>query len=365
VPFPCSNNQAVSGTATARGACLLHGFTLVELLVVIAIIGILVALLLPAIQAAREAARRVECTNNLKQLSLGLIQFEQANGYYPPGGENGATRNSKQEYKPGCARPADLKNWANNWGTWIMWILPYIEQGPIFDAIPLHDGKAAPVVRYMQSRPDKTAPVIGMLKCPSDGYELSRPYSNYTGSNGPECHNGGCGRQIFSCESDYWETTHIDHANRYCAVSGNPPCELHGMFSRLACWRVKLKDVEDGTSKTILLGEKRIEYEGHLRDIGPHPTVGYWLGVNGGSAHANSIVPINYPTNPAIDNCSPAQFDRWNENTSWGFNSFHPGGAVFAMVDGSVQFFSEDLNTVTLSFLAHKSDGQAISDSPL
>jgi hypothetical protein len=332
----------------------------VELLVVIAIIGVLVALLLPAIQSAREAARRAQCTNNLKQLGLGVIQFEQVNEHYPPGGENGDTRDPKQNYVEGCAGGAGMR-WSNNWGTWMMWILPYIEQSAIFDQIPLRDGKPSPVVRYMQTRRDRTAPVIEMLKCPSDGYELARPYSNYTGSNGPECHNAGCSRLIFSCHSTFWEPTNIDHANRACAVGKNPPCKLHGMFSRLACWRVELKEVLDGTSKTILLGEKRIEYEGHLRDIGPHATVGYWMGVNGGNAHANSLIPINYPTNPAINNCSPPQFDRWNENTSWGFNSFHPGGALFTMVDGAVLFLSDNMSTLSLSLLAHKSDGQPAS----
>jgi prepilin-type processing-associated H-X9-DG protein len=136
------------------------------------------------------------------------------------------------------------------------------------------------------------------------------------------------------------------------------------MFSRLACWRVELRHVADGTSKTILLGEKRIEYEGHLRDIGPHPSVGYWMGVNGGNAHANSLIPINYPTDPTIENCDPAQFDRWNENTAWGFNSFHPGRANFALVDGSVLFISEGINQLTLSFMAHKSDGQPFPENP-
>jgi prepilin-type N-terminal cleavage/methylation domain-containing protein len=346
-----------SGMLRKAHKCKRSAFTLVELLVVIAIIGVLVALLLPAVQAAREAARRTECTNNLKQLALGVIQFEQANGYYPPGGENGNTRDKDQKYVEGCAGGAG-GNWANNWGTWIMWILPYIEHSSIFDQIPLRDGKPAPVIRYITSRPDKTMPVIGMLKCPSDGYERDRAYSNYTGSNGPECHNAGCSRLIFSCHSIYWEPTNIDHANLACAVNKNPPCKLHGMFSRIACWRVQLKDVLDGTSKTILLGEKRIEYEGHLRDIGPHPTVGYWMGVNGGNAHANSMIPINYPTNPTIDNCKPAEFDRWNENTAWGFNSFHPGGALFAMVDGAVVFLSDDISTLTLSLMAHKSEGQ-------
>src|ERR1700760_4361194 len=98
-----------------------HGFTLIELLVVIAIIAVLIALLLPAVQAAREAARRIQCTNNLKQLGLGLANYERANGALPP-----------QEVLLGVGTQSPA--WKNMWGVTAR-VIPFMEQGPMYNAI--------------------------------------------------------------------------------------------------------------------------------------------------------------------------------------------------------------------------------------
>ena len=141
--------------------------------------------------------------------------------------------------------------------------------------------------------------------------------------------------------------------------AGSPPhvCPLHGMFSRWGYYRVKLKEVTDGTSKTILLGEKRPAYEGHSAEISRAASVGWWAGANSGYSHGNSIIPINYPINPDQTGCTPGDRYIHNYNTSMGFSSFHPGGAQFVMVDGSVHFIQESIDQLTLNLLAHKSDG--------
>jgi prepilin-type processing-associated H-X9-DG protein len=111
-----------------------------------------------------------------------------------------------------------------------------------------------------------------------------------------------------------------------------------------------------------LIGEKRPAYEGHSADIARADSVGWWAGANSGYVHANSIVPINYPIDADQIGCSPSA-DRaiHNYNTSMGFSSFHSGGAMFAMVDGSIHFIQESIDDLTFNFLAHKSDDNVIN----
>jgi prepilin-type N-terminal cleavage/methylation domain-containing protein len=349
-----------------------RGFTLVELLVVIAIIGVLVAILLPAIQAAREAARRMKCANNLKQLGIGILQFQDTYKYFPLGGEAGMTRDRDGHYvEGGVILPggADgripgggIGGYRNVHASWMVSILPFIEEQPLFDEIP-PDNVFAPIFQWLNAKPNGMPPVMQVLRCPSDGYEREIPHSNYTGSMGPTCISGGCGVALFSCESKYWEPTSIDQGSNTCP--GYPYCPQHGMFSRWGYRRVKLKQITDGTSNTIMIGEKRPSDEGHSAWVARDKTVGWWAGVNSGYAHGNSIVPINFPIDPDEIDCTPNP-DRspFNYNTSLGFGSFHPGGAQFVMADASVQFLQDSIDTLTLSFLAHKSDGQAFN-SPL
>ncbi|MFO0957840.1 MAG: DUF1559 domain-containing protein [Isosphaeraceae bacterium] len=125
-----------------------RGFTLIELLVVIAIIGVLIALLLPAVQQAREAARRIQCTNNLKQLGLALHNYENANGSLPP---------SQVLVQVGTASPT----WATSWGVSAR-LAPYMEQGALYNSMNFNLKYSDPVnttVSYLQ---------VGYLLCPSE-----------------------------------------------------------------------------------------------------------------------------------------------------------------------------------------------------
>ena len=346
-----------------------RGFTLVELLVVIAIIGVLVALLLPAVQAARESARRMQCANNLRQLGLALMNHVDTYGFYPPGGDQGWTRDTEQNYVEGGPVGANgswsggVGSWQNDHGSWYVKILPFVEQQSLYDTLP-PDNTFLRLVMWLG--PTGKPPVIETFRCPSDDWERDLPHANYAGSMGPTCHQGGCGATLFTtCVTQFWEGTTIDQGRPDSCGPGKP-CELHGMFSRVAFIRTRLKQITDGTSGTIMVGEKRPAYEFHsnlvTRQAG---ATGWWSGSNNGYAHCNSIIPINFPIDPEQRGCSPrpeANYGNWN--TSLGFSSHHPGGAHFVLADGSVHFISESIDEMTLNFLAHKSDGQPF-DSPL
>ena len=135
------------------------GFTLIELLVVISIIAVLIALLLPAVQSAREAARRAQCVNNLKQIGLGLFNYESANGVFPPG---------YIDYQNNPIFTPDL-DMGPGWG-WAAMLLPYVEQQPLYNAINFSLGIT--VASNPASAANSTAVVVtlGVFQCPSDGY---------------------------------------------------------------------------------------------------------------------------------------------------------------------------------------------------
>ena len=125
-----------------------------------------------------------------------------------------------------------------------------------------------------------------------------------------------------------------------------------------------MKDITDGTSKTMMLGEKLPSHEGHSRDVAPHPTVGWWAGINGGTSHITTIVPVNYPTEnlPGQSCGSEPERHPWNFNVSTGFRSYHPGGAHCALVDASVHFIPNEIDHRTLQYLGHKSDEQVLPE---
>ena len=352
-------------------------FTLVELLVVIAIIGILIALLLPAVQSAREAGRRIQCTNHLKQWGLALLNFHDNFGRFPPGGENGWTNKELLSENWGKWKYSQQVGWSDNRGTWILKVLRYTGEGPVWDDYAqFADTKIGPVQRWRLFRPGGI-PVLPTGRCPSDGFKLTEPYFNYSGIMGPSCASGGCGFDPHTkyCSGSSRDTlgwgykrTEWDHEIYRCSkhprhpLSAYPFWPLHGMFSRVGCAVVTMKDVTDGTSKTLMVGEKLPSHEGHSRDVASHPSIGWWAGVNGGTSHISTIVPVNYPTqNISGTSCSKdPQHHPWNFNISTGLRSMHPGGVNVVLVDGSVHFLQENIDHRTLNLLGHKSDGMEI-----
>ena len=279
------------------------GFTLVELLVVIAIIGILVALLLPAVQAAREAARRIKCTNNLKQLALAAHNYADSYGSFPSGWIYSGTANSEV------------------WG-WSALLLPYAEQQPLHDQLRVTQGNMAanlqsanwqPIVSGLES-------VLPGFICPSDtGYQGRGQVHN------DRRFNGGAG--------------FIAHAftpgvSNYMGVAGHNVDRLNNLLNTGIFYgnsQVSFRDILDGTSNTLMIGERDTK---NCRS-------GTWVGVrntNGGATRGIFVVSGHAR---AKLNESVLTWDSDPEGCGQGFSSFHPGGALFARCDGSVTFISE------------------------
>lgn len=296
-----------------------RGFTLVELLVVIAIIGLLVALLLPAVMAAREAARRSQCSNNLKQIGLAALQFEDTYKRLPPGAVWSPSGTAK--------------------GSLYVYLLPYLERSALFQAYDF----------TQTSIDDSTLPgsttliastVIPTLLCPSDPhpkqYFGALASHNYSASRGPTAvfNNPSC-----SCPNP-WQSL--------AQAPLDDPQNFAGPFTRLGT-PVRLSQISDGLTNTIFFGEVRPRCSEHGRNG--------WATSNNGNGFCTTLIPINY--NSCDDNAANACNRSCNWSTELGFRSLHAGGAFFTFGDGSVRFLNQNIDHRNYQFLGGKADGQA------
>jgi len=302
-------------------------FTLVELLVVIAIIGVLVALLLPAVQAARESARRTQCTNNLKQIGVALHNYNDTLRTLPPGSIWFTS-----------AAPGN----AANRGSILVHILPFNEQQPLYEKFDFSSPPEGQIV------PGGTAllasTIIKTYVCPSDknfGLLGGRAIHNYTASSGPTAHidNSSC-----SCSS--WSSWNTYAIAPYTALVTDPS-NFAGPFHRRAI-AVRLGEVTDGLSQTVFFGEVRRDCSVHVK--------GGWVGSNNANGLTSTMIPIN------TDTCNDAATNGCQRPCNWstelGFKSLHPGGANFLLGDGAVKFFSQNIDHDNYQALGGKSDGR-------
>ena len=325
------------GLRSNAGPRPVGGFTLVELLVVIAIIAVLIGLLIPAVQAARESARRAVCISNLRQIGLGILGYANAKRNLLPYG-------SYHKY------PIDPKNQR---GSGLVLVLPWLEQQPIFDAIDL-DNLAIPVddMKFPGSSKFVRSAVIQILVCPSDSRPLvnvatQTAATNYTASSGPTAHadSPSCSCPTAMALNFYQIPDKYSQVNYY----GQP--SLHsGPFNRGGI-AFKTSAIRDGLSKTIFFGEMRPECSVHHAQG--------WLLSNSGQGLTSTLVPINTNT---CEVSSPDACKRpCNWNMELGFRSSHPGGAVFLLGDGSTHFFRETIDHQMYQLLGAKADGQSVT----
>lgn len=320
------------------------GFTLVELLVVIAIIGILVALLLPAVQSAREAARRIQCTNNMKQLGLAIINYESSNGRLPLAYTPNWTGTPKVGACPGTngTRATDNDKAAHNI---FAFILPFMERQNIYDQIDfdLRWSSGAVNANGLKNR-EVISTVIEDLICPSAPPSAERGLSAL--------------RPWTQAASDYAVCVDIDDsAEGYCSLEnigvvqeGRSLDDLSGLLQDTP---TKFSKVTDGLSKTFMLFE---DAGRPLEHIQGRPT---GTEITNGAAWAD---PASYFVWGRIgdDSCgitTVMNCTNWDE-----IYSFHSGGANFLYGDCSVHFLTEDIDLDTFVSLFTRAAGDVARD---
>lgn len=329
-------------------------FTLVELLVVIAIIGVMVGLLLPAVQAAREAARRMSCSNNLKQLGLAVHNYENTFQRFPIG----TIHNDP-------ANPPVQAAWAagaHRKGSVLVKLLLFVEQQPLFDQLNFAGDVQQQLVNLGYSGTNgKTMPAF---ICPSDGTTSSQltgsqQFFNYATSMGNQnmsAQGGWC--NLFPNNSQPTRAAGILGGNLFLnGPTGHGTSDLardiSGVWSRSGGWAARFQDITDGTSSTIMMGEILPVCGDHHRNGWFSPNA-LWTATTGG---------INFNTcrKQAVRNDANDCHDHRVWMTSQAFKSDHPGGAQFVFCDASVQFLSNSINYLTYQQLGSRNDGETIA----
>jgi len=342
-----------------------NGFTLVELLVVIAIIGILIGMLLPAVQQVREAARRTACMNNIRQLSLACLNYESSRQQFPPGiGTPSNYNQSPKWYADGTWEFSAQTggNFESFYG-WGFYLLPFSEQGNVSAVYnqekPTGWGGSTGLIPSTGELLNETP--LPLHLCPSDesGDPINHCFFDTTPLGGGEISE--------SARSNY--VASIGNLNVW--ARGNPiNSSMFGMFGVNS--RLKQSELIDGTSNVIMLGERAtrpdMDLNGdegtELDDASPALVRGaIWIG---------TVSPQNLPATPAGGGGRYCVLGRTGPDNSYEVNgrlasasiasSAHPGGANCGLGDGSTHFFSDNLSNVTLQDLSMISDGAVVSE---
>jgi prepilin-type N-terminal cleavage/methylation domain-containing protein/prepilin-type processing-associated H-X9-DG protein len=340
------------------------GFTLVELLVVITIIAILIALLLPAVQAAREAARQLQCTNHLKQLSLGMLSFEQVNGHFPSGG-----------WGYGWIGDPDRGTGKEQPGGWFFSVLPHIEQQTLYQL-----GSDGDADHWLPAQLSGSAVMVqtplAVVNCPTrrpavlftnayfgvwNSTQGANPVRNvargdyavcagdqYTPENDP----GPDGLQSAATmtRNNTWPNVEArDAARANGALAGTYPatgiCYLRTL--------VKMRDITDGTSNTYMLGEKYLDPDYYFNGMAQADNETLYEGYD------NDLTRSTYYQGEAPASHTPMQ-DTPGYPDANRFGSAHSIGCNMAFCDGSVHLVSYTIDPETHRRLGNRKDGKII-----
>jgi type II secretory pathway pseudopilin PulG len=301
---------------------------LVELFVVMAIIGILIAMLLPAVQAARESARRSQCSNNLKQLALGVLQYESPHGCFPP-----AEIHGRAVYGtcPHC-------DWDGAIGMWLNLIFPYIEQQAAYSRL---DFKAWPQYTSPQNVATMQAP-FAMFLCPSDPYRgLTTPWGPAGDTNRAYIVN----YYAVHGDNEFSLLRHPDGTS--CGDYGH--CNAHdGIFFNDSA--VTVAEVRDGLSNTALLCEVWGRcWPQHQTTSPPPPGFPDYESSRGMNLH--TAVYFDWPPNSYHMN-------------PWHAASFHPGGVMAAYADGSIHFIPNAIDMTVFRGMATRAGKEQLPVLP-
>jgi prepilin-type N-terminal cleavage/methylation domain-containing protein/prepilin-type processing-associated H-X9-DG protein len=323
-----------------RGSARRVAFTLVELLVVIAIIGVLVALLLPAVQTAREASRRSQCSNNLRQMGIALHNYHDVQLAFPI------------NYRPkGTTFASDYATWS-----WMQGILPFIEQTSLYNLLSPSEAMSLPNNLQVSNTPIKT------YLCPSDGLTRGGVMNNRSDGNEAAATFTTRMKAVMNYKANAgaaWNWTFVNTSNvrwpndgnglihcdgLICSnSSGTPPSTMSDVFKNMT----RMANVLDGTSNSFAIGEA----------IPAWSQWTWWY--NNNACVATAALPLNYKR--GVEKLETS-VTNWNRN--FGFYSLHPAGANFAMCDASVRFINDNIDTTSYRALATIEAGDAILNSP-
>ena len=337
-----------------------HGFTLVELLVVIAIIGILVALLLPAVQAAREAARRAQCQNHLKQIGVAFLLHENVHKFLPAAGIS-------PWHVGDPLRGASYKQP----GGWMFNILPFIEEQSLYDLTDDGDSKITPLQKQLSVRLQETP--VSIFNCPTRRAAAARVYqlpaswqpinsdpmsqvvrSDYAANGGDG--EGGMRFPKYDSNGDVAGYEYLLPPIGY-AIIDHPltkwPSEKDQSGINFLGAEISVNEVVDGMSKVYMVGEKYL-----------NPDLYESAGDGDGGDNHSCYQGFDWDINRWATEEWPPQQDTPGFNGYEGFGSAHPGVWHAVMCDGAVISVPYEIDVVVHMRLANRFDGEVIAESP-
>ncbi|MEQ9408568.1 MAG: DUF1559 domain-containing protein [Fuerstiella sp.] len=345
---PTASSQLPEKTTHVRRTKRSQGFTLIELLVSVAIIAVLIALVLPSVQQAREAARRTQCRNNLKQMGIALAGYHDVHRMLPAAMINPGRLDSFSFYSHG--------NRVLNTTGWVL-LLPYLDQSNIYRRYDFNQCSSSsawggmPVAGSDMANADVTGTAVSVLECPSDtsAGETSTfapgTTSLYSRRNARRTSYLSATGRYTDWDVPWWETSH----------------DLRrGMFGNNASAR--MRDLKDGSSNSIAIGESHGGATRKVEDhFGPWGLTGTHTCCHGRvfSDSDTSVDPIHFTDQRWALN---AAWDASQRSYAWVFNSTHSGGAHFLMGDGSVKFLSDTIDYRLFCLLNYIQDKEPIGE---